>query len=41
MTISVYILNTGRLMREFIRLGVDGIITDYPAVLRDIQQDRR
>lgn len=41
MTISVYTLNTGRLMREFIGLGVDGIITDYPAVLRDIQRSRR
>lgn len=36
MTISVYTLNTGRLMREYIALGVDGIITDYPLVLRDI-----
>ncbi|MDQ3629402.1 MAG: glycerophosphodiester phosphodiesterase [Actinomycetota bacterium] len=36
MTISVYTLNTGRLMREFIALDVDGIITDYPVVLRDI-----
>lgn len=36
MTISVYTLNTGRLMREYIDLGVDGIITDYPVVLRDI-----
>jgi len=36
MTISVYTLNTGRLMREYADLGVDGIITDYPLVLRDI-----
>lgn len=36
MTISVYTLNSGSLMREYIGLGVDGIITDYPAVLRDI-----
>lgn len=36
MTISVYTLNTGQLMREYINLGVDGIITDYPGVLRDI-----
>ncbi|WP_026874549.1 glycerophosphodiester phosphodiesterase [Jiangella gansuensis] len=36
MTISVYTLNTGQLMRQFLNLGVDGIITDYPAVLHDI-----
>lgn len=36
MTISVYTLNTGQLMRQYIALGVDGIITDYPVVLRDI-----
>ena len=36
MDISVYTLNTGRLMREYIAMGVDGIITDYPQVLRDI-----
>ncbi|TDE02590.1 glycerophosphodiester phosphodiesterase [Jiangella asiatica] len=36
MTISVYTLNTGQLMRRFIDLGVDGIITDYPGVLHDI-----
>ncbi len=36
MQISVYTVNTGQLMREFINLGVDGIITDYPGVLRDI-----
>jgi glycerophosphoryl diester phosphodiesterase len=41
MTISVYTLNTGRLMRQFINLGVDGIITDYPAVLRDIVRSHR
>lgn len=41
MTTSVYTLNTGRLMREYVELGVDGIITDYPAVLRDIQRSRR
>lgn len=40
MTISVYTLNSGRLMREYIHLGVDGIITDYPAVLRDILRSR-
>ncbi|MGH3384588.1 MAG: glycerophosphodiester phosphodiesterase [Nocardioidaceae bacterium] len=40
LTISVYTLNTGRLMREFVSLGVDGIITDYPAVLRDILSSR-
>ncbi|MPZ95000.1 MAG: hypothetical protein GEU96_08820 [Propionibacteriales bacterium] len=27
-------------MREFVNLGVDGIITDYPAVLRDILRSR-
>lgn len=36
MTISVYTLNSGALMREYIDLGVDGIITNYPVVLRDI-----
>jgi glycerophosphoryl diester phosphodiesterase len=36
MTISVYTLNSGDLMREYIDLGVDGIITNYPVVLRDI-----
>ncbi len=41
MTISVYTLNTGQLMRQFINLGVNGIITDYPAVLRDILRNRR
>ncbi|WP_116050781.1 glycerophosphodiester phosphodiesterase [Amycolatopsis palatopharyngis] len=40
MTISVYTLNTGRLMRQYIDLGVDGIITDYPAVLRQILRER-
>lgn len=40
MTISVYTLNTGRLMREYADMGVDGIISDYPAVLRDILHDR-
>ena len=40
MTISVYTLNTGALMREYAAMGVDGIITDYPVVLRDIL-DRR
>lgn len=37
MTISVYTLNTGQLMRQYLNLGVDGIITDYPGVLRDIR----
>jgi len=36
MTISVYTIDTGQLMREYINLGVDGIITNYPGVLRDI-----
>ncbi|WP_394841214.1 hypothetical protein LZC95_29605 [Pendulispora brunnea] len=36
MTISVYTPNTGQLMRQYIGLGVDGIITNYPGVLRDI-----
>ncbi|SFA74069.1 glycerophosphoryl diester phosphodiesterase [Amycolatopsis marina] len=40
MTISVYTLNTGRLMRQYRNLGVDGIITDYPAVLRQILRER-
>lgn len=40
MTISVYTLNTGRLMREYVGLVVDGIITDYPVVLRDILRRR-
>lgn len=40
MTISVYTLNTGRLMRQYIDLGVDGIITDYPSVLREILRER-
>jgi glycerophosphoryl diester phosphodiesterase len=40
MTISVYTLNTGRLMRQYIEMGVDGIITDYPDVLRGILRDR-
>ncbi|MEJ7785670.1 MAG: glycerophosphodiester phosphodiesterase family protein [Solirubrobacteraceae bacterium] len=40
MTISVYTLNTGKLMREYIALGVDGIISNYPAVLRDILHRR-
>lgn len=37
MTISVYTLNTGQLMRQYLNLGVDGIITDYPGVLRDLR----
>lgn len=36
MTISVYTINDGQTMREYINLGVDGIITNYPGVLRDI-----
>lgn len=36
MTISVYTIDTGQLMRQYINLGVDGIITNYPGVLRDI-----
>ena len=36
MTISVYTINSGQEMREYINLGVDGIITNYPGVLRDI-----
>lgn len=40
MTISVYTLNTGMLMRAYIAMGVDGIITDYPVVLRDILHRR-
>lgn len=36
MTISVYTINSGSVMREYIDLGVDGIITNYPVVLRDI-----
>ncbi|PSL01543.1 glycerophosphoryl diester phosphodiesterase [Haloactinopolyspora alba] len=40
MTISVYTINSGQLMREYINLGVDGIITNYPGVLRDILEHR-
>lgn len=36
MTISVYTIDTGQLMRQYVNLGVDGIITNYPGVLRDI-----
>jgi glycerophosphoryl diester phosphodiesterase len=36
MTISVYTINDGRAMRDYIELGVDAIITNYPVVLRDI-----
>lgn len=36
MAINVYTVNTRRLMRQYIGLGVDGIITNYPGVLRDI-----
>lgn len=41
MTISVYTINSGQLMREYIDLGVDGIITNYPQVLRDILYNGR
>lgn len=40
MTISVYTLNSGQLMRQFINMGVDGIITNYPEVLRQILHNR-
>lgn len=40
MTISVYTINTGQEMRQYINLGVDGIITNYPGVLRDILRNR-
>jgi glycerophosphoryl diester phosphodiesterase len=36
MDMSVYTVNTGRDMRAMLDLGVDGIITDYPAVLLDL-----
>ncbi|MEU6073473.1 glycerophosphodiester phosphodiesterase family protein [Micromonospora sp. NPDC047074] len=36
MSINPYVVNNGRDMRRFVNLGVDGIITDYPAVMRDI-----
>lgn len=40
MTMSVYTVNTGRDMRAMLALGVDGIITDYPAVLLDLLRRR-
>lgn len=40
MTMSVYTVNTGRDMRAMLALGVDGIITDYPAVLLDLLSRR-
>lgn len=40
MTMSVYTVNTGRDMRAMLDLGVDGIITDYPAVLLDLLSRR-
>lgn len=40
MTISVYTLDTGRLMREYLAMGVDGIITTYPVVLREVLRRR-
>lgn len=36
MTISVYTIDSGRVMRQYAAMGVDGIITNYPVVLRDI-----
>lgn len=36
MTISVWTLDTEQLMRQFLGLGVDGIITDHPDLLREI-----
>ena len=36
MTIDVWTVNAGQDMRRAIRWGVDGIITNYPQVLRDI-----
>lgn len=36
MRMSVYTVNSGRDMRSMIDLGVDGIITDFPAVLIDL-----
>ena len=40
MDMGVYTLNSGRLMREYIDLGVDQITTNYPTVLREIVRDR-
>jgi glycerophosphoryl diester phosphodiesterase len=40
MTISVYTLNSGQLMRQYINMGVDGVITNYPTVLRQILRNR-
>lgn len=40
MQMSVYTVNTGRDMRAMLDLGVDGIITDYPAVLLDLLSRR-
>lgn len=37
----VYTINDGATMRRAIRWGVDGIITDYPQVLRDLLRERR
>jgi len=34
------VVDSGGLMREYIGLGVDGIITVHPAVLRDILRRR-
>ncbi|SEE27788.1 glycerophosphodiester phosphodiesterase [Jiangella alba] len=36
LTVSVWTLDTEQLMRQFLDLGVDGIITDHPDLLRDI-----
>ncbi len=36
MRISVYTIDSGSLMRRYVDMGVDGIITNYPVVLRDV-----
>lgn len=38
--VKVWTVNTRERMEELIDLGVDGIITDYPDVLRRVMIDR-
>lgn len=40
MACNVYTVNAGRDMRALLAIGVDGIITDYPAVLLDLLSRR-
>jgi glycerophosphoryl diester phosphodiesterase len=39
MNMGVYTVNSGKLMRKYIDLGVDGITTNYPATLREIVRE--